>query len=109
MITPLLQVSEIRSIAADDLWLSTAQGRDSVAFHFTWFRDQTAVEAVVKVVEEALAPFAARPHWGKVFDADAASLAPLYPRFGDFKALAQQLDPEGKFRNEFLQRVLFGA
>lgn len=109
VITPLLQVGEVRSIAADDLWLSTAQGRDSVAFHFTWFRDQAAVEAVVKVVEEALAPFAARPHWGKVFDADASSLAPLYPRFDDFKALAQSLDPEGKFRNEFLQRVVFGA
>ena len=109
VITPLLQVGEIRSIAADDLWLSAAQGRDSVAFHFTWFRDQAAVEAVVKVVEEALAPFAARPHWGKVFDADASSLAPLYPRFDDFKALARRLDPEGKFRNEFLQRAVFGA
>lgn len=109
VITPLLQVSEIRSVAADDLWLSTAQGRDSVAFHFTWFRDQAAVAAVVKVLEEALAPFAARPHWGKVFDAHASSLAPLYLRFDDFKALAQQLDPEGKFRNEFLQRVVFGA
>lgn len=108
VITPLLQVGEIRSVAADDLWLSTAQGRDSVAFHFTWFRDQAAVEAVVKVVEDALAPFGARPHWGKVFDADASALAPLYPRFDDFKALARRLDPEGKFRNEFLQRAVFG-
>lgn len=107
VITPLLQVGEIRSIAADDLWMSTAQGRDSVAFHFTWFRDQSAVVEVVKLVEEALAPFAARPHWGKVFDAGAASLAPLYPRFGDFKKLAQQLDPEGKLRNDFLQEVVF--
>ncbi len=108
VITPLLQVAEIRSVAADDLWLSTAGGRDSVAFHFTWFRDQAAVEEVVKVVEAALAPFGARPHWGKVFDADASSLAPLYPRFDDFKALAARLDPEGKFRNAFLQRTVFG-
>lgn len=109
VITPLLQVAEIRSVAADDLWMSTAVGRDSVAFHFTWFRDQAAVEEVVKVVEAALAPFGARPHWGKVFDADAASLAKLYPRFEDFKALADRLDPEGKFRNGFLQRTVFGG
>lgn len=107
VITPLLQVAEIRSVAADDLWLSTAGGRDSVAFHFTWFRDQAAVEDVVKIVEAALAPFGARPHWGKVFDAEAAALAPLYPHFGDFKALAGRLDPDGKFRNDFLRRVVF--
>ena len=106
-ITPLLQVSEIRSVAADDLWLSTAYGRDSVAFHFTWVRDQAAVESVVRVIEAALAPFAARPHWGKVFDAGASALAPLYPRFADFKALALRMDPAGKFRNAFLQRSIF--
>lgn len=106
-ITPLLLVAEIRTIAADDLWLSTAHGRDSIAFHFTWKREQQAVEAVVKLVEAALAPFSARPHWGKVFDAGASSLAPLYPHFEDFRKLAQQLDPEGKFRNDFLTRTVF--
>ncbi len=109
IITPLLQVAEIRSVAADDLWLSTAEGRDSVAFHFTWFRDQDAVEEVAKIVEAALAPFAARPHWGKVFAADAATLAPLYPRLADFKTLAETLDPQRKFRNDFLQRTVLGA
>lgn len=109
VITPLLQVAEVRSVAADDLWLSTANGRDSVAFHFTWFRDQAAVEEAVKLVEAALAPFEARPHWGKVFDADASSLAPLFPRFEDFKALAAKLDPEAKFRNGFLRRTVFGG
>lgn len=108
VITPLLLVAEVRTVTADDLWLSTAQGRDSIAFHFTWARDQEAVEAVVKIVEAALAPFAARPHWGKVFDAGAAEIAPLYPRFEDFKALALELDPEGKFRNSFLRKTVFG-
>lgn len=106
-ITPLLLVAEIRTVAADGLWMSTAQGRDSIAFHFTWKREQEAVEAVVKRVEAALAPFDARPHWGKVFDAGASSLAALYPRLGDFKQLAQQLDPAGKFRNNFLARTVF--
>lgn len=107
-ITPILQVAEIRSVAADSLWLSASYERDSVAFHFTWIRDQAAVEAAARLIEAALAPFAARPHWGKVFAADAAELAPLYPRFEDFKALAQRMDPTGKFSNEFLQQRLFG-
>ncbi|PYI64734.1 FAD-binding protein [Arthrobacter livingstonensis] len=107
--SPLLQVAEIRTIAADDLWLSTAYGRDSVAFHFTWFRDPAAVAGAVRVVEEALAPFRARPHWGKVFSAGAAELAPLYPRFADFTALARSLDPVGKFRNGFLEQTVFAG
>lgn len=109
VISPLLQVSEIRTIAADDLWLSTACGRDSIALHFTWIRDKDAVAGAVRVIEQALAPFAARPHWGKVFDAGAGALAPLYPRFADFRALALRMDPTGKFRNEFLQQSIFSG
>lgn len=106
-ISPLLLVSEIRTIAADDLWLSANYGRDGIGLHLTWKRDQAAVEAVLPAIEAALAPFSARPHWGKVFAAGAAELAPLYPKFADFKALAVRLDPSGKFRNEFLERTVF--
>ncbi|MEF9874025.1 MAG: FAD-binding protein [Glutamicibacter sp.] len=108
-ITPLLLVSEVRTIAADDLWLSGNYGRDGIALHFTWKPQQEAVEALLPRIEEALAPFAARPHWGKLFAATGAQLAGLYPKFNDFIALAQRLDPSGKFRNDFLDRTVFGA
>jgi alditol oxidase len=109
LLTPLLLVSEIRTMAADSLWLSPNYGKDSIGLHLTWRQDQPAVEAVLPVIEAELAPFGARPHWGKLFDADASRLAPLYPRFADFKALAGRLDPEGKFRNGFLDTKVFGS
>lgn len=108
-ITPLLQVSEIRSMAADGLWLSNNYQRAGIGLHFTWKPAQPEVEALLPEIEAALAPFAMRPHWGKLFTADAARLAPLYPRFDDFRALAARMDPEGKFRNAFLDRTVFGA
>lgn len=108
-ITPLVLVSEIRTVAADQLWLSGAYGRDSVGFHFTWKQRHDEVEEVLPAMEEALAPFNARPHWGKLFHAGAARLAGLYPRFADFKDLAERMDPEHKFRNEFLARKVFGS
>jgi xylitol oxidase len=108
-IAPLLQVSEIRSMAADGLWLSSNYQRAGIGLHFTWKPAQPEVEALLPVIEAALAPFAMRPHWGKLFAADAAQLAPVYPRFDDFRALAGRLDPEGKFRNAFLDRTVFGT
>lgn len=107
-VTPLLQVAEIRTVAHDRLWLSPSYGQASVGLHFTWKPDQEAVERVLPLIEERLAPLGARPHWAKLFTADAAALAPLYPRFADFRKLAEGLDPEGKFRNEFLERKVFG-
>jgi alditol oxidase len=99
----LLIVSEIRGISADDLWLSPAQGRETVALHFTWKREPEAVLAMVRRVEDALAPFAARPHWGKVYD----RLEPAdRPRLADFRALADRVDPAGTFRNAMVDRVL---
>src|SRR3954454_17541048 len=83
-ITPLLMVCEIRTIAGDDLWMSTAYGRDSVGLHFTWRREPVAVEAVLAELERALTPFGARPHWGKLFLATANEAAPLYERYADF-------------------------
>ena len=76
---PVIQVSEVRTIAADDLWLSPSQGRDTVALHFTWIQDEAAVRPVVAALEEAIAPLDARPHWGKVFAADAATLRRALP------------------------------
>jgi xylitol oxidase len=100
----LLQISEIRSVAADDLWLSTAYGADVIGLHFTWARDNEGVAAVLPALEEVLYPLGARPHWGKVFSGlDAPA---MYPRLGDFRALADQYDPDGRFRNEFVRRVL---
>ncbi|MGY1616157.1 D-arabinono-1,4-lactone oxidase [Geodermatophilus sp. SYSU D00691] len=108
-IRPLLQVCEIRTVAADRLWMSTASDRDSVALHFTWQPRQREVEALLPALEKALAPFGARPHWGKVFTAGAARIAPLYGRHADFVALVERLDPRGAFRNEWLEkRVLLG-
>ncbi|MET7703104.1 FAD-binding protein [Streptomyces sp. NPDC005485] len=105
-IAPLLQICEVRTIAADAQWLSPAHGQDSVAFHFTWVEDTEAVLPVVRRVEEALDPFAPRPHWGKVFTVPSAALRERYPRLGDFRALAGSLDPEGKFTNAFVREIL---
>jgi xylitol oxidase len=101
---PLLYVCEIRTVAADRLWMSPQYGRDTVALHFTWQRDQHAIERVLESVEAALAPFAARPHWGKLFLADAAAIGGLYERLGDFMSLLDRVDPRGAFRNPWLER-----
>ena len=101
-----LLVSELRTIAADDLWLSPAYGRDSLAIHFTWTNDVAAVDSLVPLVRDALAPFAARPHWGKVHAMSADTIAPLYPRFHDALELFHRADPAGKFRNAHTDRVL---
>lgn len=95
---PLL-VCEVRAIAGDSMWLSTTGGRDSVAFHFTWERDADRVLPLVREIERALAPFDARPHWGKVFTTPPAELARLYPRLADFRRLVTRHDPAGKFSN----------
>ncbi|MCD9873208.1 FAD-binding protein [Streptomyces guryensis] len=105
-LAPVLQTCEIRTVAADAQWLSPAYGRDTVAAHFTWVEDTPAVLPVVRRVEEALDPFDARPHWGKVFTTPAAVLHGRYPRLGDFRALARALDPGAKFANPFVQAVL---
>jgi alditol oxidase len=103
-VRPVLQVSEIRTIAADRLWMSPQYERDTVAIHFTWNRDPEHVERVLADVEAALAPFDARPHWGKLFLS-----APAYPRSGDFLRLAARLDPGGKFRNAWFERHVAAA
>lgn len=104
-IRSLLLVAELRTIAADSLWLSPHYRRDSVGLHFTWQRRQTEVEAVMGAVEESLAPFDPRPHWGKVFTSPGASIAARYPRWHDFHALRDALDPQGVFVNRWLSRL----
>ena len=104
-IRPLVQISEFRSIAADQLWLSGAYDRDTVALHFTWVRQPDAVDAAVREVEAALAPYEARPHWGKVNHTAPARLAELWPRLGDARALFDKLDPDGTFSNQRLERL----
>ncbi|WP_446210883.1 FAD-binding protein [Micromonospora sp. IBSANI012] len=101
-IAAVLQISELRTIAADDLWLSPNQGRDSLAIHFTWVDDPAAVLPVLAEVEQRLAPFAPRPHWGKVFTLDRSSVAAAFGRYADFAALLSELDPTGKFRTDLL-------
>jgi alditol oxidase len=105
-IAPLLHVSEIRSVAADDLWLSGAHGHDTVALHFTWRLDPAGVGALLPDLEAALLPLGARPHWGKVFAATAAELAARYPKWTDFAELRRAADPRGKFGNAYTERVL---
>ena len=105
-IVPLLQVNEIRTVAADDLWLSSSYGTDAVGLHFTWVQDQPAVEALLPTLEAALEPFLARPHWGKLFTAGAHDFDRLYPRLEDFRILAKRLDPEGIFANPFTASVM---
>jgi alditol oxidase len=108
VLRPVLQVSELRTVAADRLWMSPQQGRDTLSVHFTWFPDWAAVRRVLVEVEAALAPFGARPHWGKLFLADAATIAALYERADDFARLAGRLDPGGVFTNDWLRRHLLG-
>jgi alditol oxidase len=107
-VRPVLQVSELRTVAADRLWMSPQYDQDTVAVHFTWTPDQGAVQRVLVQVEAALAPFGARPHWGKVFLADAAAVAPLYPRLPDFARLVDRLDPRGAFTNAWLRTRVLG-
>ncbi|GAA2429675.1 FAD-binding protein [Streptomyces macrosporus] len=104
LLAPVLQVSEIRTVAADPHWLSPAHGRDSVAFHFTWTSDAGAVAPVLLRVEEALAPFDARPHWGKLSSTAPEALSASYGRWEEFRALLHRFDPEGVFRNETVDR-----
>ncbi|GAA1774879.1 FAD-binding protein [Streptomonospora arabica] len=108
-IAPVLQVHEIRTIAADGLWLSPSHRQDTVGFHFTLVPDTAAVLPVLELIEERLDPFGAVPHWGKLFTAPAGSLRGRYSRMRDFAALARRFDPRGKFANAFLREHVLGG
>jgi xylitol oxidase len=108
VVSPVLHLSEIRTIAADELWLSPHYGRDSVAIHFTWVKDPARVAAALAVVEDTLAPFDVRAHWGKITGLGPEYLRPRYERLLDFEALLADYDPAGKFRNEVIDRYFGG-
>lgn len=103
-IAPLLYVCEVREMAADDLWLSPAFGRETVGLHFTWRPDVAGVEGLLPRIEDAL-PESARPHWGKVFTMDADRIRSRYPRWDEFAALRARMDPRGRFTNDYLSRL----
>lgn len=108
-IQPVTQVSEIRTIAADRLWMSPQYGQDTVGIHFTWTLEQERVTRALAEVERALAPFDPRPHWGKLFLAEATTIGPLYERRDDFARLLDRLDPRGAFRNKWLESRVLGG
>jgi len=105
-LAPILLVAEIRTIAGDELWLSPAHDADCIALHFTFALDLDPVQAFLPLLDDALAPLAARPHWGKLFETTPERLLAAYPRLPEFKALAERLDPTGKFRNELVDSWL---
>ena len=108
-ITPHLFITELRTIAADDLWMSMAYKRDSMAIHFTWKPEWPAVKEILPLIEEQLAPFDPRPHWAKLFTIPPAQLAAKYERLSEFKSLMRHYDPSAKFRNEFLDTNLYST
>ena len=107
-LSPLLMISEVRAIAADDLWLSPCFGRPCVAFHFSFNPDQPAIMKLLPGMEEILAPFAPVPHWGKLFTMAPETVRSRYEKLGAFKDLLDAYDPAGKFRNGFVDRMIFG-
>jgi len=108
-ITPHLFVTEFRTIAADNLWMSTCHNRDSLTIHFTWKPDWPSVKKVLPLIEAKLAPFDARPHWAKMFTMQPSHIQKLYEKLPDYQAMLKHYDPNGKFRNDFLNTNLFGA
>jgi alditol oxidase len=108
-VSPYLLISEIRSIAADHLWMSTCYKEPRVTIHFTWKQDWPAVRELLPVIERELAPFDVRPHWGKLFTISPAQLHSRYEKLPDFIELCRRYDPNGKFRNEFLNRNIFAV
>jgi xylitol oxidase len=107
-ITPHMFISEIRTVAADNLWMSPCHKKTSVAIHTTWKQEPEAVMNLLPLVEQQLAPFNPRPHWAKLFTVAPSMLQSGIERLNDFKQLMHQYDPEGKFRNDFIDRYLFG-
>ena len=106
-ISPHLFISEIRTIKADNFWMSPCYQKDSVAIHTTWKQDIDRVMGLIGLVEEQLAPFDPIPHWAKLFTMSPKILQSKYEKLADFKQLVAQYDPEGKFRNDFLNDNLF--
>lgn len=106
-IYPLLMITEIRTIAADNFWMSPCYQKDSVAIHFTWKQMSKEVISLLPKIEAQLAPFNVKPHWGKLFTVSPKVLHKRYEKYGDFLALAQKYDPKGKFKNHYLNTNIY--
>jgi len=109
MVSPHLLISEIRAVAADNLWMSPCYKQACVTIHFTWKQDWPAVSKILPVIEKELTPFKARPHWGKLFTTPRSQLESTYEKLPGFVALCNKFDSHGKFRNKFLERNIFGG
>lgn len=106
LIQPLLFVSEIRTMAPDHTWLSPSASEPTVGFHFTWRPVERDVLRVLPVLEAALAPYDARPHWGKLHRVSGERISELYPRIGEFRDVARSLDPNRRLVNRYLADVV---
>ena len=102
----VLQISEIRTVKGDDLWMSTASGEDRVAFHFSWIKDWSRVQAVLALIQDKLASLGARPHWGKLTTLQPEVVQGGYPKLVEFRQLVAQFDPTGKFHNDYLDKYV---
>ena len=107
LINPQLFISEIRTIAADELWMSPCYHQDSVAIHFTWKQNPDEVSKLIPMIENELAPYKMKPHWGKLFSVNPALLHERYEKYPDFLALTRKYDPDGKFRNHYLDLNIY--
>ena len=107
LIGPHLFITEIRTIAADNLWMSPCYKQTSVTIHFTWKQETDAVLKLLPQIEKVLAPFNPRPHWGKIFTMAPKVLESHYEKLEDFKKLVAEYDPHGKFRNDFLDSNIY--
>lgn len=105
---PYLLTSEVRAIAADNLWMSPCYKQDCITIHFTWKPDWPGVSKLLPVVERELAPYQARPHWGKLFTMAPADLEKRYVKLAEFREVAKEYDPKGKFQNTFLKTNVIG-
>ena len=107
-ITPQLMITEIRAVAADNLWMSPCYKQDCIAIHFTWKQHIPEVMKLIPMIEAELEPFNYRPHWGKLFTIAPSVLHSRYERLPDFLNLVKEFDPTGKFKNDYLNKNIFG-
>ena len=106
-VSPHLMISELRTIDADQLWMSPCYRQPSLAIHFTWKQDWESVRKVLPMIERELAPFGVRPHWGKLFTLAPAKLQRRYERLASSSSCWRSTTPRRKFRNEFLTANLY--
>ncbi|HEV3252129.1 MAG TPA: FAD-binding protein [Puia sp.] len=109
LVGPELMISEIRTIAADNLWMSPCYQQPCVTIHFTWKQDWPAVSKLLTKIEKELEPFNARPHWGKLFEMSPSKLQAQYKRLKEFQQMLKFYDPHGKYRNKFLDTNIYNG